>query len=713
MQSRIQRYSRYGGDYGQYMQRQDLASVSTEAAKHGHLPLAMDYLGRFADTPRTSSSYGLPSTVVAVWHLARHVANLPPAERYPMLLDWTMPTDTRQTVRVAVGYNPGDVIPHDVVRHSLGDRTHASTEIPTWMTRDFGAISNLRLLIDAALESGKLDQLTQQAAAAATNGIDGANTLHALCCVAAGDRAAGEPLVRAVMKDSKLRQDGTKGTSADRRPKLRDFIVMQAMLRSPEFVDLGMLFYQQLLQFARDYRGGDAMLTHLGYEMAMAGLRKAPPEERELAARPGLKLWFQSSPPLTTHADMPSAVWATHEGQVAHRTGYEHSSLYFRYPLTGNFEFTYDAFDDRYAAGECAYGGLMCEPAAFDKVAGMRPISYHEHLILPACVHPFPGFNRRMTIQVSEKSTRFRVNKHLFYEDDRPNTTSPWLHLVCYRHRQIAYRNAKITGSPIIPREIALTSEDRLDGWDASLLGQNLPLRLTGNTGDPNASSARSVQPRLVDWWSEDGVIHGRLSGSTAADQAQGHLRYQRPLRSGDSLRYEFFHKRGKTHVHPSVGRLAFLTQPDGVQLHWISIPNDTTAMFDIPARNWLVEPDCQRGPAQLPLANDAWNRAEVSLEGETVRIQLNGQLVYERALEPTNDRRFGVFHFRDQTAAQVRNVTMTGDWPSSLTAEQMANPFMEDDSAKTPGVRLTATQSWAKSISHATSTSIGWRPKA
>jgi Tol biopolymer transport system component len=41
--------------------------------------------------------------------------------------------------------------------------------------------------------------------------------------------------------------------------------------------------------------------------------------------------------------------------------------------------------------------------------------------------------------------------------------------------------------------------------------------------------------------------------------------------------------------------------------------------------------------------------------------------LIYERVLETTNRRTFGLFYFSDLTEARVRNVVMRGDWPRTL----------------------------------------------
>jgi hypothetical protein len=58
-----------------------------------------------------------------------------------------------------------------------------------------------------------------------------------------------------------------------------------------------------------------------------------------------------------------------------------------------------------------------------------------------------------------------------------------------------------------------------------------------------------------------------------------------------------------------------------------------------------------------------------MAIKGDKVTLDLNGQAIYERTLEPSNRRAFGLFHSADSTQARVRNVTYQGDWPRSLPA--------------------------------------------
>lgn len=102
-----------------------------------------------------------------------------------------------------------------------------------------------------------------------------------------------------------------------------------------------------------------------------------------------------------------------------------------------------------------------------------------------------------------------------------------------------------------------------------------------------------------------------------------------------------------------------------GVRVHWITDGvHDRTGLDPV---NAFDEPKNRRGPNRLPLVEGDWNKLRLTLTGDTVSIALNDQLVYERELEPTNLRTFGLFHNANQTEARVRNIVWRGDWPREL----------------------------------------------
>jgi hypothetical protein len=168
-------------------------------------------------------------------------------------------------------------------------------------------------------------------------------------------------------------------------------------------------------------------------------------------------------------------------------------------------------------------------------------------------------------------------------------------------------------------------------------------------------------------------IVSGQLSafGDPRANQQpsalkkESVLQYHRPMLEDGQIEYEFFYEPGKTLAHPALDRLVFLLEPKGVAIHWLTdAQHDRTGLaYD----NRTIEPGRRRGAASLPLKRDAWNRIRLKLAGDTVTLVLNGVEIYERPLEPTNQRNFGLFHYVNDTEVRVRNVNYRGDWPKVL----------------------------------------------
>jgi hypothetical protein len=150
----------------------------------------------------------------------------------------------------------------------------------------------------------------------------------------------------------------------------------------------------------------------------------------------------------------------------------------------------------------------------------------------------------------------------------------------------------------------------------------------------------------------------------------------------GETLRYEFYYQPGQSLVHPALDRLTFLLDPAGVRMHWMTDGTYLPADELKPDNAW-DEPEYRRGPSSLPLKPGEWNELELALSDDRVALRLNSEPIYERPLPESNNRLFGLFHYKDQTVAEVRNVVLSGDWPRSLTPDQLADlAAVVDDSA-------------------------------
>src|SRR5262249_4391470 len=151
---------------------------------------------------------------------------------------------------------------------------------------------------------------------------------------------------------------------------------------------------------------------------------------------------------------------------------------------------------------------------------------------------------------------RFYGNDSLVYEYADVSSTTPWLNLHARSFRPTLFRNASIRGDVRIPREVALTQGDRLDGWISSYYEEAQPPRLTVGMAlnQPTQASTGPQTPRFPTvtrepvtenhpWNARDGVIIGRAPDEADPSRTtQSRLYYHRPLRDGESVRYEFLY---------------------------------------------------------------------------------------------------------------------------------------------------------------------------
>ena len=231
----------------------------------------------------------------------------------------------------------------------------------------------------------------------------------------------------------------------------------------------------------------------------------------------------------------------------------------------------------------------------------------------------------------------------------------------------------QIQGKPTVPGSLDLLSETDLGNWHpyAGVAQRNQNY----NGGVDN--SYPLDQAYYGQAWSKHGeemFQPGRKPDDPQPgrpvpprNHPESALFYHRPMLEDGAIEYEFFYVPEKTQVHPMLDRLTFLLEPEGVKLHWLTdgVSEKGKATFD----NTTEEPSCRRGPSHLALEPKAWNRVRVAIAGDVVKIALNGVEVYERPIEPTNQRTFGLFHYTDRTEARVRRVNFAGAWPKKLPA--------------------------------------------
>jgi tetratricopeptide (TPR) repeat protein len=696
-------YSRYSGDYPIYQRKLALQQIVSEYARAGLADDALTLLGRFVDAPAYSG--GDPPLGAALDLLLNQLAKRPAAERYETLRAWTMPAADRRALRV--------------VSSADSDDRSARNQAPG-LTGKQGISSTAAALVAAAREAGTLDALAAEARQAAQQKLEQAEALATLVDLARGRSAEAAPWIEA-RRDALAKENATPsepnpdpnrpvpaGRSA--QPPLvfswNDYLVARAATEQedPALRNLGLSLAETLLERAKKLNRFEAV-TLLHREIALARARQIG--AKSVLERPdgGLAAWHPASLPsgLGDGSGQGAWLWVAHEGHVAHVSGPGQDLLLLDRPLTGTYEFSVDAYVNSWAESVLSHGGLVIEPFWVGGNSQVFSIGGSETAQRPWKLTRQGDFNR-MTVQATPEKVRYLVNGHLFYEEDNPGPTAPWLGLFTRRERQAVWRNLTLKGQPEVPDAVPLSHGDRLEGWVSAYYNETQPPRRTTTTTDmygnvttvairPSAGrralAPLPINPDDFDWSARDGEIRGRRRPPTAQPNyydprldnsaiGQSRLYYYRPLRDGDNVSYEFFYEPGQVIAHPTFGQLAFLLEPEGVVLHEMTpLVGNTTGLA---ADNTTIEPDCRRGPTPIPLKADDWNALRLSLKGGTLTIELNGQTIYERPVEPGAGRHFGFYHDKDRTSSRVRNVVLRGQWPRSIPADLLARADARPD---------------------------------
>lgn len=663
-------YTDYGGDYPQYMHKRAIVSIAGELAKAGQLEDAMQKLGEAADMPKFAN-YGDSDDGSSTASVLKQLEAKSPEDQYRILKAWTMPVAGRKTLRSIAKLGPSDAAPEAFLKGLLMITGRPATEKK-------GLESSIRLLIQSAQKVNKLDELAAEVQSLVEQKVPNAREFLTLIKIAQKKGKEAESDVKVMMNEIRSRQpsDETRRTMP-----WNEFLVTTAALSDPDLKATGQELAQTMINYSQAHSHGN-LVPHLRNELNTSRVSDFPGAKNVGGTDPGLKWWRAGiDESAYAHAQgWPPVWWAANDGLVSHLGGPDSQYLYFRYPLAGKFEFSVDAYYGGWSEGFVGWAGLEFQ-GYMGADTGIFTHGGSESMNRPAG----PRFDKhflRQTFQIDQNKFRYLVNNVLIYEDNDASPNTPWLAIGCGHLQKSVFRNFKITGQPTVPRELHLVTTDRLEGWLSHFYFENQPPRRTigkPERYDANRIIARDPNPHAYDWAAQDGVIHGRKVDGLAPATAQSRLYYHRPLDDGDTLTYEFLYEPGTTHVHPALDRLAFLLEPDGVRLHWMT-DGARDLQPELAHDNVIDVPAERRGNGGLPLQPNDWNKVKIELQLPTVRIELNGQPIYEAQLDAANRRQFGLYHDKSKTMVKVRNVVMTGNWPEQLSPEILSNLLAPDD---------------------------------
>ena len=663
-------YSRYGGDYAQQHRRIELMKVAAEYARAGQQTDVLDSLGRYADLP-VSNNNGNDGPSRAGATILSGLASIPLGERYELLKQWSLPTDERKSIRVIANLIPGDSAPasFDALR---GDTPRGPRRVEVSSTAE--------LLVSAAAEANRLEDLQAAVAPYAEQDVEQAKFLLLLTKIARGAGDDVLPDLQTYLSDWKDRV--VKDTNHARRAQISDLILSKAAMSKPELQSIGREMAQQFIHHAS--RGQEQLLMTVGrreYYASMIG--------DEIAGRlnqqpwnPDLLHWTAGAVvSARTEAGGAIPMWWVGQGDlIEHLCGPDASHLYLKYPLKGEFEVTCDAWLGGWGECDLGYGGIVFNALNLGSETQITSVGNRSDTLRSPDPPEVRDRYNRIRLEFRSDKVRYFINQTLIHEEPQPSRASPWLFIHCDKVWLTAMRNFQITGNPEIAKEVSLVEGNQLLGWVSEFYNESQPVRASNQDGEDDLGTPNSHKDTTYDWWAQEGVLRGRhrpLSGLGKTTVEQSRLYYDRPIQTGERLRYEFFYDTGAagSHVAPALDRLAFLLEPDGVKLHWMTDGSRSEDAYGgLTTDNMVTEPAIQRG--KLALKQGDWNVVEIALNDDLVTITLNQTVIAERKLEAENSRQFGFYHDKNATSVQVRNVVLTGDWPQSLSPAIESNLF-------------------------------------
>lgn len=576
-------------------------------------------------------------------------ARLPAAERFELLTNWVLPGNLHPTFRVTGKFGSTGAPP--VAEQSPKASPH--------LTPGVAVLSPAVDLVAAARSLGRLTQLRQQILTTDVSADDAQQnyvkaTLLFLVDVARDDFAAAtlafdEVIARSMDIDDK--------SVEFRWPAL---LMLRAAISSSNnsirrhVTEFFFSTFLDLRDFKSDFRR-DVLNDHL---RTMFSLNQFIGKAGSFGTRQFslTEQWipFGYSDSETRGNGRPTARWHSDNGRVQKIAGHEFDYLSFSSPLRGNFEV------------ECDFSTPQGRQFSF-MVAGTR---LHTSANRDALV--VGNFRKYATQQALEKAltkfkqtARFRavirdgwltyfMNGEPVLKRQLPKEHNPWVAIRSWRRSLGTASDFRITGEPVIPDEIHLTGDPELSGWAPYF--------------EAGFGAGKGNWQTTDDGQGGTGIL-GLARPEYEGSAVQKLLRYCRPVAEDGTIDYEFYYKQGEACVHPALDRVAFLLEPGGVKIHWIT--DRRYERFDRDPANVSEQSENRVGPAELPLLENAWNHLKLDVTGDTVRLVLNGQAIYKYELHASNQRTFGLFHYADRTVARVRSIVWRGDWPKQLPAIQ------------------------------------------
>lgn len=589
-------------------------------------------------------------------------------DQYRALSNWVLPSDEHLHFRLEGAYASTNAAPHlskaeNQFEHRL-DKTVNSNQ-STRVQSGGRLVAPAFDLVDIAKKLGRVGELRRRVSEVETDdALDARSKLSLLFLIelADGDVAAATAVMTKLF--DAIRQSNHSQVS-ERWPEtlaLTRGIHHSTWIKIAD--ELLYLIYEKFVNDLNNWRqnSNEVWDNHFFALLGRQRLREAGKlEEDELRNRSPLKNWATVSTfyERTRGQGLPHSYWQRDGQKVTSVSGHSQDYLMLRSPLTGNFEIECEVTSPLWQETELLVADHWIGPYWGSSSFEIGRVRWQMGRI------PLDPPRGRLDewsplrVVVRDGVLSMFYNGRKMHEGKIPGTYCPWVAVRSDARNLGSVRNVRITGDPTVAEEVNLALHADLPGW---------------------TSYKQGSVTRAGVWFQEtvDGTpqLIGNRKPELAGSYCENLFAYHRPMLEDGTIDYEFYYEPGQTHVSPALDRLAFLLDPEGVDVHWV-----TDGKYDrtLPGPdNRSTEVSNRRG-GKLPLEPQAWNRLQLTLRGDTVFLELNGEAVYERKLEATNQRTFGLFHYSDQTEARVRNIVWRGSWPKQIPKLHDQELFIPD----------------------------------
>jgi Tol biopolymer transport system component len=557
--------------------------------------------------------------------ILRRASLMIPVEQFEFLADWVLPSRDRPTFRLQ-----GEISQ----LHPVPDEKTLCSDIGSEV------LAPALALVAVASETKRLDEIVERA-----NAIDNDDPLfsrarEAMLTLIEHARGDDATVVKRLESLYRLTEESGFQPMANRWPEL---LVASQVAELPPAREI----VRDLITVIRPREAKQDFAVATKFQSLLSALRIADEEDFRDAERIELKHWIPTSRfnASSRAAGHPQATWVAVDGCVQAIPGHSEDMLIYDVPLQGDYEVVCDTAMRTHTECRLSVGGLQTLFHHWKSTlrTGSHDLGFDVSDVQPPMKLKGNWLQHRYVVK--DGIRKVYINGRMLDEREVPVEGFPWLAIRNPWQNFGSVRDLRILGEPTIPTELNLTTK-KLIGW--------------------RPYYSYSVNTNNLGWsCREDGEIIGERNDYPPKSGFENLLYYQRPIAEDGTIAYEFYYEPGKTLVHPSLDRSAFILQPERIDLHSVTDGiHDRTSVSPLNLRDL---PESRRGSGPLPLRVNAWNRMEMIVQGDTLRLRLNDQDVLQREIEPNNQRLFGLFYFADETQCRVRRVIYRGDWPRTL----------------------------------------------